>query len=102
MILILIKLTFSAIIAILGMIGTMDVTDAMVTYVSSDNDNKDDDNNRDPLNQACYRSGFNDGDQSTPYNQIVFSQCRPNDRAYYEGYIVGRGIEYFACNQIAK
>ena len=106
MILILIKPTFSAIIAILGMIGTIGVTDAMVTYASSDDDNNDDENNRDPLNQACYRSGFNDGDQSAPYNQTVFSQCRPNDRAYYEeyisGYIVGRGIEYFACNQIAK
>jgi hypothetical protein len=60
----------------------------------------------DPLNQTCYRSCFNDGDQSTPYNQTVFSQCRPNDRAYYEGFIsgciVGLGIEHFACNQIAK
>ena len=105
MILILIKPTFSAIIAILGMIGTMGVTDAMVTYASSDSDNNDDEIT-DPLNQACYRSCFNDGDQSTPYNQTVFSQCRPDERAYYEGFIsgciVGRGIEYFACNQIAK
>ena len=62
--------------------------------------------NRDPLNEACYRSGFNDGDQSKPYNQTAFNQCGPNDRAYYEGFIsgciVGQGMEYFACNQIAK
>ena len=50
MILILIKTTFSPLIAILGMIGTMGVTDAMVTYASSDSDNNDDENNRDPLN----------------------------------------------------
>ena len=41
-----------------------------------------------------------------PYNQTAFSQCGVNDRAYYEGFIsgcvVGQGIEYFACNQIAK
>jgi len=46
------------------MIGTIGVTDAMVTYASSDDDNNDDENNRDPLNQACYRLGFNDGDHS--------------------------------------
>jgi hypothetical protein len=37
------------IIATLGVIGTMGVTDAMVTYASSDDD--DDENNRDPLNE---------------------------------------------------
>ena len=41
-----------------------------------------------------------------PYNQTAFSQCGVNDRAYYEGFIsgciVGQGMEYFACNQIAK
>ena len=45
-------------------------------------------------------------DQSKPYNQTAFSQCGVNDRAYYEGFIsgciVGQGMEYFACNQIAK
>jgi hypothetical protein len=93
------------IIAILGLIGTMGVTDAMVTYASSDDDD-DDENNRDPLNEACYRSGFNEAEQSKPYNQTAFSQCGVNDRAYYEGFIsgciVGQGMEYFACNQIAK
>ena len=37
------------IIAILGIIGTMGITDAMVIYTSSD----DDENNRDPLTEAC-------------------------------------------------
>lgn len=84
----------------------MGVTNAIVTYASSDDDDDDDENNRDPLNEACYRSGFNDAEQSKPYNQTAFSQCGVNDRAYYEGFIsgciVGQGMEYFACNQIAK
>jgi len=37
------------IIAILGIIGTMGITNAMVTYANSD----DDENNRDPLTEAC-------------------------------------------------
>jgi len=41
----------------------------MVTYASSDDD--DDENNKDPLIEARHRSGFNDGDQSIPYNCSV-------------------------------
>ena len=45
-------------------------------------------------------------EQSKAYNQTAYSQCGVNDRAYYEGFIsgciVGQGMEYFACNQIAK
>ena len=90
------------IIAILGIIGTTGITDAMVTYTSSD----DDENNRDPQTKACYRLGYNDGDQNEPYNQTACSQYGLNDRVYNEGfiseYIVGQGMEYFTCNQIAK
>lgn len=92
------------IIAIPGIIGTMDVTNLMVTHASSDDD--DDENNKDPLNEVCYRSGFNDGEQSKAYNQTAFSQCGVNDRDYYEGFIsgciVGHGMECFACTQKAK
>ncbi|TVP41995.1 hypothetical protein [Candidatus Nitrosocosmicus arcticus] len=72
-------------IAILGIIGTMGVTNTMVTYASNEDD--DDENDNDPLNEACYRSGFNDAEQSHPYNQTAYSQCGVNDRAYYEGFI---------------
>jgi len=49
---------------------------------------------------------YNDGDQNKPYNQTAYSQCGPNDRAHNEGFIsgciAGQGVEYLACNQIAK
>jgi len=92
------------IIAILGIIGTMGVTNTMVAYAS--NEDNDDENDNDPLNEACYRSGFNDAEQSHPYNQTAYSQCGVNDRAYYEGFvsgcIVGQSMDYSACQQIAK
>lgn len=92
------------IIAILGIIGTIGVTNIMVTYAST-NDN-DDENNDDPLNKACYDSGFSDAQQSHPYNQTAYNQCGVNDRAYYEGFISGcisgQGMDFSACQQIAK
>ncbi len=72
----------------------------MVIYGSNDRN----DNDNDPKNQACYNSGFNDGQQNHLYNQSEFTQCGINNRAYHEGFlsgcISGPGQNYFACQKL--
>src|SRR4051794_6637004 len=59
-----------------------------------------------PLNQACYNSGFTDGQKNNAYNQGQFSQCGINGKAYYEGFIngciSGQGKSFFSCQQLTN
>ena len=59
-----------------------------------------------PQNQACYNSGFTDGQRNNAYNQGQFSQCGVNGKAYYEGFIngciSGQGKAFFSCQQLTN
>jgi len=59
-----------------------------------------------PQNQACYNSGFTDGQKNNAYNQGQFSQCGVNGKAYHEGFIngciSGQGKSFFSCQQLTN
>src|ERR1041385_5487783 len=97
--------TYLAAIAILS--ALIGVVPAGVMVAQASNDQNNDDNNDDsPQNKACYNAGFADGRQNNPYSQTAFSQCGPNGRAYYEGFISGcisgQGKNFFSCQQLTN
>ena len=68
------------ILAIPGVIGMMAVTDAMVTYASNDDDDRQ--------VRYCYHSGFDDGSEKS-YNRATHDQCGNNGNSYNGGFIGG-------------
>jgi hypothetical protein len=80
-------------IVIFGIICTVIPVSSMFAYGANN-----------PQNQACYNSGFTDGQKNNAYNQGQFSQCGINGKAYYEGFIQGcisgQGKTFFACQQL--
>ncbi|MGN6614531.1 MAG: hypothetical protein ACTHKC_05780 [Candidatus Nitrosocosmicus sp.] len=80
-------------IVILSIICTVIPTGGMFVYGANN-----------PQNQACYNSGFTDGQKNNAYNQGQFSSCGVNGKAYYEGFIQGcisgQGKTFFSCQQL--
>jgi hypothetical protein len=88
-------LNYLTTIIVLSIISAIIPTSAMFAYGANN-----------PQNQACYNSGFSDGQRNNAYNQGQFSQCGVNGKAYYEGFIngciSGQGKTFFACQQLTN
>ena len=82
-------------IAIISIISTIIPIGTMFAYGANN-----------PQNQACYNSGFTDGQKNNAYNQGQFSQCGVNGKAYHEGFIngciSGQGKSFFSCQQLTN
>jgi hypothetical protein len=89
------RIIYLTAIAFLGIIISVVPIGTSITYGSNN-----------PQNQACYNSGFTDGQRNTAYNQGQFTQCGVNGKAYYEGFIngciSGQGKSFFSCQQLTN
>ncbi len=89
------RIIYLTAIVFLGIISSVVPMGTSITYGSNN-----------PLNQACYNSGFADGQKNTAYNQGQFTQCGVNGKAYYEGFIngciSGQGKSFFSCQQLTN